>query len=345
MPMRSDDSKSGLVRVLKRYGAKAGIVAVGAAIAIGSLQETRFLPKPPIVQHPFADVATGRATAGDSSAKPWNVLGDNVEHDRIAYWMNKLTTTARSGVETALGRKSKYDEMIAAKLEERHMPADLIYLAMIESDFNPTATSRVKAKGLWQFMATTAREFGLVVRGKTDERVNPEKATDAALTYLDALHSQFGSWYLAAAAYNSGGGTVRKALRAVTGKTTGTDSDFFRILPKLPKETQDYVPKLIATARVGNDPARYGLSVHEAGGEVSPLAPVPLVVDSAKLKPAALPAKLSVKPAARKSVAKTTARKSTAKKSSATKKPTTKKAAVKKPTTRKATTRKPTTRR
>jgi hypothetical protein len=342
--MRSDGSKSGLVRVLRRYGAKVGIVAVGAAIAVGSLQKTRFLPKPPIVQHPFADAASGRATAGESGTKPWNVLGDNVEHDRIAYWMNKLTTTARSGVETALGRKSKYDEMIAAKLAERHMPADLIYLAMIESDFNPTATSRVKAKGLWQFMAATAREFGLVVRGKTDERVNPEKATDAALTYLDALHSQFGSWYLAAAAYNSGGGTVRKALREVTGKTTGTDSDFFRILPRLPKETQDYVPKLIATARVGNDPARYGLTVHEAGGEVSPLAPVPLVVDSAKLKPAAIPAKPSVEPAAKASAAKT-AKKSTSKKVSATKKPSTKKAAVHKPTTKKTTTKKPTTRR
>src|SRR3954471_11567027 len=105
MPTRSDDSKSGFVRALKRYGAKVGIVAVGIALAIGSLQQTKFLPKPPITQRPFADVASGRATAGDSAAKPWNVLGQNVEHDRIAYWMNKLTTTARAGVETALGRK------------------------------------------------------------------------------------------------------------------------------------------------------------------------------------------------------------------------------------------------
>src|SRR5438270_8026651 len=254
MPTQSPKKQSGLVRALKQYGAKAGIIAVGAAIAIGSLEQTRFLPKPKIVQHPFEDVASGRPTgASDTAQKPWNVLGANVEHDRIAYWMTKLTTSMRAGVETALGRKTKYDDMIAAKLEERHMPADLIYLAMIESEFNPQATSPVKAKGLWQFMATTARQFGLVVRGKTDERVNPEKATDAALTYLDALHTRFGSWLLAAAAYNSGGGTVSKALRAVTGKTTGTDSDFFKILPRLPKETQDYVPKLIATARVGND--------------------------------------------------------------------------------------------
>ena len=72
-------------------------------------------------------------------------------------------------------------------------------------------------------------------------------------------HDRFGSWYLAAAAYNSGAGTVSKALRKVTGQTRGTDEDFFRILSALPKETQDYVPKLIATARVGSDPERYGL--------------------------------------------------------------------------------------
>ena len=317
MPTRWTDSQSGLVRFVKRFGAKAGIVVVGAAIAVGSLQQTRFLPKPPIVQHPFSDVLSGRATAlaSSDSAKPWNVLGANVEHDRIAYWMTKLTTTMRAGVEATLGRKSQYNDMIAAKLEERHMPADLIYLAMIESEFNPNAKSPVKAVGLWQFMSATARQFGLTVRGKTDERTNPEKATDAALTYLSDLHTRFGSWYLAAAAYNSGGGTVSKALRQVTGKTTGTDSDFFRILPKLPKETQDYVPKLLATARVGNDPSKYGLTVKESGGEVAALspAPVPLVIDSTKAKRAVAPGRRGEggrqKASARKAVAKKAAAK------------------------------------
>lgn len=321
MPMGSAEPQSGLGRLLKQFGAKAAIIAVGAAVAVGSLEQTRFLPKPAIVAHPFSDVLTGRATGSDSTRR-WNVLGDNVEHDRIAYWMTRLTTTMRGGVEATLGRKSQYDEMIAAKLVERHMPADLIYLAMIESEFNPNATSPVKAKGLWQFMAATARQFGLVVRGTTDERTNPEKATDAALTYLNDLHTRFGSWYLAAAAYNSGGGTVSKALREVTGKTTGTDSDFFRILPRLPKETQDYVPKLIAAARVGNDPGKYGLTVKEAGGQVQPL--VPLVVDPS-------PAKLS---STDTSVAKAVATKSSVRKSVA------KRMAAKKTVTRKAVARK-----
>jgi membrane-bound lytic murein transglycosylase D len=154
----------------------------------------------------------------------------------------------------------KYEDMITAKLDARGMPRELIYLAMIESNFNPTAKSRVKAVGMWQFMTATARQFGLSVGRKVDERKDPAKATDAALAYLGQLHDRFGSWYLAAAAYNSGQGTVSKALRTVTGRTTGTDADFFRILPRLPKETQDYVPKLIASARVGSAPAKYGLA-------------------------------------------------------------------------------------
>src|SRR5207342_2635009 len=103
---------------------------------------------------------------------------------------------------------------------------DLIYLAMIESEFNPNAKSPVRAVGMWQFMSATARQFGLKVRGGVDERKDPARATDAALEYLSKLHDRFGSWYLAAAAYNSGEGTVLKALRRVTGQSVGTDEDF-----------------------------------------------------------------------------------------------------------------------
>jgi membrane-bound lytic murein transglycosylase D len=153
----------------------------------------------------------------------------------------------------------KYAEMITKKLEAKDMPKDLVYLALIESDFNPNAKSRVAAVGMWQFMKPTAKQYGLAVGRKVDERRNPARSTDAAIKYLSSLHDRLGSWYLAAAAYNSGEGTVRKALRKVTGKTEGTDADFFRIMSVLPKETQDYVPKLIAAARVGNAPGKYGL--------------------------------------------------------------------------------------
>jgi membrane-bound lytic murein transglycosylase D len=98
------------------------------------------------------------------------------------------------------------------------------------------------------------------VGSHADERTNPAKATDAALAYLDELHDQFGSWYLAAAAYNAGPGTVARALQRVTNRRTGTDADFYRIAPRLPRETRDYVPKLIAAARIGKQPGSYGFT-------------------------------------------------------------------------------------
>jgi membrane-bound lytic murein transglycosylase D len=285
---------SALGRIAKRYGAKAAIILVGAAFAVGTLERTRFLPKPPITEKPFAAALTPKAEA---AAKPWAILDAGREHDRITQWIERLTSPGQKrGVEQTLAKKSQYEDMIRAKLEERQMPGDLIYLAMIESQFNPNATSQVKAKGLWQFMAATARQFGLAVTGRNDERTDPEKATDAALSYLQQLKDRFGSWYLAAAAYNSGGGTVSKALRKTTGKTKGTDEDFWLIMPKLPKETQDYVPKLIATARIGNDPTKYGLKVDSAAGKVDLSAvraapPAAAKVDKVKTKVTVKPRK------------------------------------------------------
>jgi hypothetical protein len=280
-------TRGGLGRLARRYGAQAAVIAVGAVFAVGSIGRTRFLPKPVISEKPFAAVLTPKVEA---AAKPWAILDAGKEHDRITKWVERLTSPGhKRGVEQTLAKKSQYEDMIRAKLEERQMPGDLIYLAMIESNFNPNATSQVKAKGLWQFMAATAREFGLAVTGRTDERTNPEKATDAALAYLQQLKKRFGSWYLAAAAYNSGAGTVSKALRKTTGRTTGTDEDFWLIMPRLPKETQDYVPKLIATSRIGNDPTKYGLQVDSAAGAVNLSAvkaapPQPARVDKVKTR-------------------------------------------------------------
>lgn len=184
----------------------------------------------------------------------------DIDHPRVDQWVRRFTTTQRASMATYLGRMAKYEDMISAKLEARDMPRELIYLAMIESGFNPTAKSPVKASGLWQFMSATAREYGLKVGGRVDERNNPARSTDAALTYLSKLHDRFGSWYLAFAAYNTGQGRVARVLREVTGSTKGTDTDYYRIASRLPKETRDYVPKMIAAARIGNDPARYGFT-------------------------------------------------------------------------------------
>ena len=186
-----------------------------------------------------------------------------VNQPRVDSWIHRLSTSLKSDVEVSLQRMNKYSDMITAKLDERGMPHDLIYLAMIESRFNPTAKSHASAVGMWQFMASTARRYGLKVGGGVDQRKDPAASTDAALSYLSSLHNKFGSWYLAAAAYNAGEGAVAHALKTVTGRTTGTDADFFKILPKLPKETRDYVPKLIATAHVSENAEQYGINASD----------------------------------------------------------------------------------
>jgi membrane-bound lytic murein transglycosylase D len=165
--------------------------------------------------------------------------------------------------------------MIREKLRARGMPEDLVYLSMIESGFNPTARSRVSAVGLWQFMAPTARGYGLRIDEYVDERRHPEKATDAALRHLTDLHGELGSWYLAAAAYNGGGGRVGRAMKAVTGRRRGTDADFWRIRHRLPQETRDYVPLMVAAALIGKEPGKYGLGNVERW--------LPLSVDSVRV--------------------------------------------------------------
>jgi membrane-bound lytic murein transglycosylase D len=201
------------------------------------------------------------AVAKSPSVSAKKTLGlANIEHPRVQSWIKRFTTDLRGSFETYLDRKDKYEPMISTKLARRGMPQGLIYLAMIESGFNPKVKSSAKASGMWQFMSPTARRYGLKVNRRVDERNNPSRATDAALKYLGDLHERFGSWYLAAAAYNAGEGTVTKALKRVTGRTRGTDADYYRISPRLPSETRDYVPKLVAAARIGSNPTRYGFA-------------------------------------------------------------------------------------
>jgi membrane-bound lytic murein transglycosylase D len=256
------------LRLRSRLAYPALAVAMGLSTVIAGLDHTRFLVQATgtdaaITQQADSAVRTPVAILLPDSTvalvAPAAFATNTIQHSRIDAWITKFTTSLKGDFAQSLTRMDKYDAMITRKLDARDMPHELIYLAMIESNFNPTARSRVGAVGMWQFMSGTARSFGLTVKGHTDERKNPDDATDAALSYLSQLHTRFGSWYLAAAAYNSGAGTIAKALKKVTGKTQGTDEDFFRIMSSLPKETQDYVPKLIAAARVGSAPAQYGL--------------------------------------------------------------------------------------
>ncbi len=134
-------------------------------------------------------------------------------NDRVMQEIYYMTHGARAFTEGSLSRKTALDSMIYAKLKERGMPADLIYLALVESGFKQKAYSRAKASGLWQFIPATGRHYGLEVDYWVDMRRNPAMATDAALSYLTKLHDEFGDWLLAMAAYNCGEGRVRRLVR------------------------------------------------------------------------------------------------------------------------------------
>jgi membrane-bound lytic murein transglycosylase D len=182
-----------------------------------------------------------------------------VRNASVLRFVGIFTGSQQDEMALYLKRSGRYEEMIRAKLRARGMPEDLLYLSMIESGFNTNAKSRVSAVGLWQFMAPTARDYGLRVDAYVDERRDPERSTDAALRYLTDLHNQFGAWYLAAAAYNSGQGRVERVLKQVTGRRTGGDGDFWRIRHALPRETREYVPQMVAAALVAKEPHKHGL--------------------------------------------------------------------------------------
>jgi membrane-bound lytic murein transglycosylase D len=141
------------------------------------------------------------------------------------------------------------------------MPEELLYLALIESDFHTDARSRVLATGMWQFMEPTARRYGLRIDAYVDERYDPVRATEAALDHLNDLYQQYGSWYLAAAAYNAGAIRVSGVLQRHTDGRIGDDSLYWEIVDHLPSETANYVPKLLAATYLARSAGRYGLDV------------------------------------------------------------------------------------
>jgi membrane-bound lytic murein transglycosylase D len=155
--------------------------------------------------------------------------------------------------------------MIRAKLQAAGLPGDLTYLALIESGYNPHAYSRAAAVGMWQMMTATAKGMGLRVDWWIDERRDPVRSTDAAIRFLNYLHDQFGSLYLAAAAYNGGPGRIARGLSRYADELEGSTGDdvFFALAEQkyLRAETKDYVPKMIAAALVAKDPRRYDIPV------------------------------------------------------------------------------------
>jgi len=148
----------------------------------------------------------------------------------------------RESLTRLMALSSYYFPMFEETLDKHDLPLELKYLAIVESALDPRAKSRVGAKGLWQFMFSTGKMYGLDVNSYVDERADPQFATEAASKYLNALHKSLGDWDLALAAYNSGPGNVSKAIRRSGGKT-----NYWNIRHHLPRETAGYVPAFLAT--------------------------------------------------------------------------------------------------
>ncbi len=154
-------------------------------------------------------------------------------------------------------RSQRYLFHIVEEVEKRGMPTEIAFLPMIESAYNPQAYSSGRASGIWQFIPSTGKNFGLKQNWWVDNRRNVTFATDAALTYLQKLYTMFGAWDLALAAYNAGEGTVGRAIER--NKRLGLPTDYESL--NLPPETKNYVPKLQAIKNLMTNPGDYGLKI------------------------------------------------------------------------------------
>jgi membrane-bound lytic murein transglycosylase D len=191
---------------------------------------------------------------------------------QVQFFLDRFTGSRRDLMSLWVSRSGRYLAMAREVFRSRGLPEDLVFTAMIESGFKPDAVSRVGAKGMWQFMAGTARRYGLRVDRWVDERLDPEKSTAAAAAYLRDLYEMFGSWSLAQAAYNAGEVKVARAIQK-----TGS-RDFWTLAQSrhLKRETKDFVPQIQAATVIGRDPDRYGFDFDDLE---------PLVVDTITVPP------------------------------------------------------------
>ncbi|MGE0361194.1 MAG: LysM peptidoglycan-binding domain-containing protein [Vicinamibacterales bacterium] len=184
------------------------------------------------------------------------------QNDRVLGYVEAFQGRLRTFLSEGLTRGAEYMPMIQAVFREEGLPLDLAYVPLVESAFKPTALSRASARGVWQFMRPTARENGLTHDWYIDERADPEKATRAAARYLKTLHRIFdGDWHLALASYNGGPGRVQRAVKRYGVR------DFWRLSAtrgRLPRETREYVPMILAAMIIARNPGQYGFEVPAA---------------------------------------------------------------------------------
>ncbi len=180
-----------------------------------------------------------------------------VLNDKVQKYINFYQNRGRKTFTRWLERSGKFIPMMTEILKKKDLPSDLVYLSMIESGFNVKARSPMGAVGPWQFIRGTGRKYGLTINSWIDERMNPEKSTIAAANYLSDLYEMFESWELAAAGYNAGEHRVQRAIDKYN------HDDFWemsRTRKALPRETQEYVPKIVAALVIVKNPEKYGFT-------------------------------------------------------------------------------------
>jgi len=180
-----------------------------------------------------------------------------VVNKQVLKFLDYYQGPGRKALEEALRRSGRYIDRFREIFKEQGVPLDLIYMASVESLFKPSAYSRARARGIWQFMKGTGRLYGLKIDWWLDERLDFEKATVSAARHLKDLYEEFGDWYLALAAYNVGPGRVRRALRRYG------DLDYWTMTKRhmLPRETRNFVPSILASILIYRNPEHYGFHV------------------------------------------------------------------------------------
>jgi len=180
-----------------------------------------------------------------------------VENEKVKREIKSFSTVEKESFLAAYKRSGRYRSMILEKLAEAGLPGRLSWLPLVESNFKVKAYSRASALGLWQFIASTGQRYGLSRNAWIDERMDPEKSTDAAIAYLSELHDLFGDWPKALAAYNCGEARVARLQRSHPNQYL----DFWDLYNLLPRETRRYVPRFFATLLILEDPEKYGVSL------------------------------------------------------------------------------------
>jgi membrane-bound lytic murein transglycosylase D len=184
-----------------------------------------------------------------------------IVNPQVVSFLKAFQTIRHDGIQRALDRMVEYIAPFKEIFRQHEIPEDLVYLPIIESGFRVDATSRARAKGAWQFMASTARIFGLRVDWQVDERLDPFKSAAAAARFMKDLYREYNDWYIVLACYNGGPRRVKKAMRVLQ------TSDFFTInqTRHIRRETKNYVPAFLASLIIARAPREYGFTVN--GGE------------------------------------------------------------------------------